>query len=390
MQALEGIRIVEIATHGPAAFCGGMLGDLGAEVIRIEVPADSALWRKSAFARKDHDHAWQTANRNKQSITLDLSTPAGREVAQALVSRADILLEEFLPGSLKPASLDYESCQRLNPGIVYCSITPYGQEGPYSHLPGDDLTAQAVGGYMMMEGSSLGNIGNQVEGAPILPTILAAEHKAATHASIAIMAALWNRRSSGRGQAVDISMLDGVVSQQGVRPMGRQRREFNLSGGIRETKDGKWVALAAGEPWTWANLIRVLGGPAEYEDRAAVESDRAKALEVDAFMTDRFKTRTRDEWMAAFEGVDTEVTPVYTPEEVAHDPQMSLRQQQIEVTTVDGRRMLQYGIPMHLPDTPGAVRTPAPRPGQDTDEVLGQLGYDAQAIKRLRSAGALG
>ncbi|MSQ22138.1 MAG: CoA transferase [Dehalococcoidia bacterium] len=388
MLALEGIRIIEIGTHGPAAFCGGMLGDLGAEVVRIEVPVGSPLWKQSAFARKNNDHAWQTANRNKQSIAIDLDTADGREVAHALVSRADVLLEESLPGSLRTAVLDYAGCRRLSQRIVYCSITPYGQEGPYSHLPGDDLTAEALGGYMMMEGNSLGNIGNPVQGPPALPTILVAEHKAATHGAIAIMAALWHRRSSGRGQQIDISMLDGVVSQQGVRSRGR--RELNLSGGIRETKDGKYVALAAGEPWTWANLIRTLGGPAEYEDRTVVQADRAKAQEVDAFLTNRFKTKARDEWISIFAGVDTELTPVYQPEEVANDPQMSMRHQQVEITTMDGRRMLQYGIPMHLPDTPGAVRSPAPQPGQDAEAVLRQLGYDAQAIRRLRQAGVVG
>ena len=390
MLALEGMHIVEIGTHGPAAFCGGMLGDLGAEVVRVEVPAASALFGQSAFARKDHDHAWQTANRNKQSISLDLDTPGGREVMQALVAWADVLLEEFLPGALRDVSLDYESCRHLNLRVVYCSITAYGEDGPYSHLPGDDLTAQALGGYLLMEGNTLGNIGNPVQGPPTLPTILVAEHKTATHGAIAIMAALWRRRGSGQGQFIDISMLDGVVSQQAVRPMGSQRRQVNLSSGIRESKDGGYVALAAGEPWTWANLVRTLGGPEEYEDRAAVEADLAKTLEVAAFMADRFKTKTRDEWMAAFEAVDTAVTPVYLPEEVAQDPQMRLRQQQIEVTTVDGRRSLQYGIPMHLPETPGAVRSPAPRPGQDTEPVLRQLGYDDQGIRRLREAGAEG
>lgn len=390
MLALQGVRIVEIGTHGPAAFCGGMLGDLGAEVVRVELPVASALFGQSAFARKDNDHAWQTANRNKQSITVDLDTPEGLEVIQGLVAWADVLLEEFLPGALRGASLDYERCHHINPKLVYCSITAYGQDGPYSHLPGDDITAQALGGYMMMAGNSLGNIGNPVQGPPRLPTILVAEHKAATHGAIAILSALWHRRTSGQGQSIDISMLDGVVSQQAVQPMGGQRREINLSGGIRETKDGKYVALAAGESWTWANLVRTLGGPEEYTDRVAIEADHAKVQEVNRFMVDRFKTKTRDEWVSAFEGVDTAVTPVYQPEEVAHDPQMRLRQQQIEVTTVDGRRSLQFGIPMHLPETPGAVRSPAPRPGQDAEAVLRQLGYKEQDIRRLREEGAVG
>ncbi|MDO8751068.1 MAG: CaiB/BaiF CoA-transferase family protein [Dehalococcoidia bacterium] len=390
MLALEGIHIVEIGTHGPAAFCGGMLGDLGAGVVRVELPEASALFGQSAFARKDHDHAWQTANRNKQSIAVDLGTPGGLNVVQGLVAWADVLLEESLPGALRNSSLGYDRCRTLNSRLVYCSITAYGQDGPYSHMAGDDLTAQALGGYMLMEGNSLGNIGNPVQGPPRLPTILVAEHKAATHGAIAIMAALWHRRSSGQGQFIDISMLDGVVSQQAVQPMGRQRRHVDLSHGIREAKDGKYVALAAGEPWTWANLVRTLGGPEEYVDRAAVEADQAKAVEVDRFLADIFKTKTRDEWIAVFDGVDTEVTPVYLPEEVAHDPQMRLRQQQIEVTTVDGRRSLQYGIPMHLPETPGAVRSPAPLPGQDAETVLRQLGYDTQAIRRLREEGAVG
>ena len=376
MLPLEGIHVLELDTRGPASFSAGMLGDLGAEVIRVELPAGAALAGRRALTSYQHDHARETANRNKQSITVAIDSERGMEVMEALVGWADVLLEEFLPGAMGEAGLGSERLHAINPRLVHCAITAYGHDGPYRNLPGDELTAQALGGYLQMRGNSLGNVANPVRGHSALPGAMVAEHKAASHAVIAVLAALRHRRMSGVGQFIDVSLLDGVVAQEAVRPMGggdRREGERRPSGGIYETKDGRYLALAAGEPWAWTNLITTLDRP-DYSDIRAINDDYNKGREVYDFVVSAFKTKTRDEWLAVFEDVDTEVAPVYLAEEVSGDPQMRLRDQQIEITTVDGRTLMQYGIPIHLSDTPGAVRGPAPRPGQDTDEVLRALG----------------
>ncbi|HVN64557.1 MAG TPA: CaiB/BaiF CoA-transferase family protein, partial [Candidatus Binataceae bacterium] len=307
-----------------------------------------------------------------------------------LARNADIVVEEYRPGVAKRLGIDYETLNKENPKLIYCAITGYGQTGPYRDLVGHDLNYISTAGVL----SIMGRPGQ----APTIPHNLIADFAGGgMHGAIGILAALAARNRTGRGQYVDISMMDGSIAlmaqvfatyfASGQIP---RRGETMLDGGIPnyntyETKDGKIITIGSLEPWFFANLCRILGR----EDLIPHEFNPDKRAEIGKFFTESFKTKTRDEWFEILAKTDICAGKMLTLDEVGSDPHVKAREMIVELDAPGGEKVKQVGVSIKLSETPGAIRSLAPRLGQHTDEVLGALGYQADQIAKWREEGAI-
>lgn len=388
--ALEGIKVVDLTRLAPGPYCTMFLADLGADVIKVE-PGGGRAQAFSAAISGEARRAYDAENRNKRSIVLNLKAEEAREVFYKLAKDADVIVEEFRPGVVKRLGVDYETIKEMNPKIVYCSLTGYGQDGPYRDLSGHDINYISTAGAQSMVGER--------EGPPAVVTNLIADYAAGgMHAAIGILAALVSRSITGKGQHVDISMMDGVVSMMHAELAGYfsdgfvpGRGDILSFGGmpfynIFETKDGKYVSLGALEPWFYQNLCKAVGR----EDFGPYEFDKGeKRDEIFAYFRETFRTKTRDEWVELLRQADVPAAPVYSLDEVPNDPQVKSRKMVVELDHPKLGKIKQAGISIKLSDTPGEVRSLAPMPGQHTDDILGELGYAKGAIEELRNSGAV-
>ena len=406
MLALEGKRILDLTHYPPGAFCTMILGDLGAEVIKIQAlleanerGADPGVMSKDDEAEKKS--AFDSLNRNKKSVGLNLKIESGRAVFERLVKTADIIVEGFRPGVVKRLKIDYETVKAINPSIIYCSLSGYGQDGPYSKLPGHDINYISLGGALNLIGSA--------DGPPVIPLNLIGDFAGASlHAVIGILAALVARGNTGSGQYVDIAYLDGVISlltwfttDYFSMDIARGRGETFLQGaypyyGVYEAKDGRYITIGCGEPWFWENLCRALGKE-EYipchsvlPDHHLYKPEGSKWGEVSSWLRKIFLTRTSDEWFNFLIEKDVPVGKVYTFEEVFQDPQVLHRQMVLELDHPSLGKVRQAGIAIKLSETPGKVRSFAPRFGEHTEEILLELGYSGDDITRFKDERAIG
>ncbi len=397
MMPLEGIRVLDLSRLAPGPFCTMLLGDLGADVIVIEAPPAtmrSPLRVEQVIAPDalERGAAYNALGRNKRSIILDLRRDAARQAFYRLVATADVLLEGFRPGVVNRLGVDYDALAALNPRLVYCSLTGYGQDGPYASLAGHDIDYLAVSGALDLIG--------QPGGPPAIPLNLVADYAAGgLHAAYAILAALLAREKTGRGQRIDIAMSDGVMYllaaalSQYFASGGKEehRGEGMLNGGVPyynvyQTRDGGWLAVGCLEAHFFANLCHVLG----CDDLAPFQYDAAHHEETFHRLRERFLTKTRDEWLDVLKDTEACVMPVQSLAEAVADRHNQQRGMVIEVEHPTLGKVPQVGIATKLAETPGHVRTTAPCPGQHTDEVLSQAGLAPDEIASLRRAGAAG
>lgn len=395
---LDGIKVLDLTRLAPGPFCTMILGDLGAEVIKIEEPGPPGGRRAQQAGAAGvklptggfGSSPYNALNRNKKSLGLNLKSPAGKQIYLRLAQRADIVVEEFRPGVAKRLGIDYETLSVRNPALIYCAVTGYGQDGPCRDVVGHDLNYIGTAGVL----SILGRKGEP----PTIPHNLLADYAGGgMHGAIGILAALVARQSTGRGQYVDISMLDGTIAllaqtfstffATGRAPL---RGETMLDGGIPNynfyrAKDGKYVTIAALEPWFFANLCKALGR----EDLIEHEFNPAKRDEIRSCFEAAFLTRTRDEWFDLLSKTDVCVGRMLDFEEVADDPQVRSRGMIVELDAPGGEKVRQVGVSVKLSSTPGAIRSLAPTLGQHTDEILGALGYPPETIARWRQEGAV-
>lgn len=403
MLALENIKVLDLAPLPPGALCSMFLGDLGAEVIRIEAPPETR--RPGAFGASPkgeqgrQEAAYNPLNRNKKSLGLNLRTEAGHQIFYRLVEKADIIIEGFRPGVVKRLGIDYDTVRELNPKIIYCSLSGYGQDGPYSNLPGHDINYISFGGALAL-------IGNP-DGPPVIPLNLIADFAGASlHGVIGILSALIARQRIGMGQYIDIAYVDGVISVltsftadyflKGIMP---KRGETALHGAypyyaVYETKDGKYISLGCLEPWFWENLCRALGKEEfiSYHflpDHLWHKPDGENWGKITAFLKQIFLTKARDEWFDFLAKRDVPVAKVYTLDEVFSDPQVKHREMVIEIDHPTLGKVRQVGIAIKMSETPGKVRSLSPLLGEHTDEVLLDLGYTKQEIENLRQTGVI-
>jgi len=400
---LEGIRILDTTRILPGPFCTMWLADMGADVIKIEetrgrysdiIGVDPALPQLTEEQRDDLLTACRLADRNKRSVTLNLKSEEGRGVFHRLAKQADVVVVEARPGVSKRLGIDYETLKEVNPAIIQCEITAYGQTGPYRGLPAHDPNCIGVAGVLGITGTA--------DGCHILPGVpLADLGGGGMQGVIGILCALFAREKTGRGQSVDISMTDGVLFWLATRHGGRyfatgkQPRLGERPALVYETKDSKYIVVAPLEPWLWERFCRTLGLEEYIPYRDYVmefcPDDRGKREEILLRIAEVFRTRTRDEWfrLLAWEA-DTCASPVYeTFEEVFSDPQVLHRQMIVEMDHPTLGKVKQVGIPIKLSDTPGKIRTLPPRHGQHTDEVLRETGYTLEEIGALRKTGVI-
>jgi len=393
---LDGIKVVDLTRLAPGPFCTMVMGDMGAEVIRVEEPrrpsqlageggnagvADNDAQRRAA--------AFNALNRNKRSIALDLKRTQAQEALKLLCQDADVFVEGFRPGVVQRLGCDYDTLSAANPRLVYCSISGYGQDGPYRDLVGHDINYLSIGG-------ALGLIG-QKDGPPTIPYNIIADYAAGgLQAVVGIMGALLAREKIGRGQYVDIAMTDGVaymlaavaseffrtgiVPRPGAMPLNGAAPYYNTY----RCKDGKYLSIGCIEPGFWENLCRALGT----EEFIALQHEQERYPEIFDRFRRIFRTYTRDEWWETLRRAgDVAVAPVYSLDEAFQDPQMSHREMSQEVGQVVGEPVRQVGVGPKLSQTAARVRRTGPMSGEHTQEVLRELGYSQDQIADIVQPG---
>ncbi len=405
MLALEDIRILDLTHLVPGALCTMILGDLGADVIKIEalpgVGGRGAGIGSSPIGEEGRRQAaFDALNRNKRSVGLNLRSENGREIFYRLAQKADVIVEGFRPGVVKRLGVDYEAIRAINSRVIYCSLSGYGQDGPYSNLSGHDINYISIAGVLNLIGTP--------DRPPVIPLNLLADFAGASlHGVIGILTALVARGRTGAGQYVDISYTDGAMSVMtwfisNYFSSGSifNRGETWLNGaypyyGVYEAKDGKYVSIGCVEPWFWENLCRALGKE-EYipycisPEHFLHKPEGEKWEEISSYFKQIFLTKTRDEWFDFFVEKDVPVGKVYTFDEVFNDPQVLHRQMVQEVEHPTLGKVKQPGIAIKLSETPGKVRSLAPIFGEHTEEILRELGYTKPQIGELRKSNIIG
>jgi alpha-methylacyl-CoA racemase len=376
---LDGFRIVEMGGIGPAPFAGALLGDLGADVLRIDRIAKPGV-------EPDLPPRFDFYNRNKRSVALDLKQPQAVAVVLDLVGKADALIEGFRPTVMERLGLGPEICHAVNPRLVYARMTGWGQEGPMSQEAGHDINYLALTGALHCLGDA--------DRPPPPPLNLVADlGGGALYLVVGLLAAAMEARHSGRGQTIDVAMIDGVTHLMSAFQAFRQqgtwtgRRADNIVDGGAPfygsyvTRDGKFVAVGAIEPHFYANLVKVMGIDREHlpdqNDRSAWPRMRRRFAEI-------FATRTRDEWAAVAAGRDACLAPVLTIDEAPEHPQMQARE---VYAAFDG---LRHPSPApRFSRTPSMLRRPTPAPGQDSRQALVDWGISSDQVAALESVGAI-
>jgi len=367
-----------------------ILGDLGAEVIKVEAPVDAGDRRQNgAFhspSKEDRrEAAFNPIDRNKQSLALNLRSERGREIFYRLAKTADVMVEAYRPGVAHRLKIDYKALSEINPKIIVCSITGYGQDGPYRDLAGHEVNYTAMAGALNL----IGEPGRK----PALPLTLVADRGgSAMQAAIGILSTIIARSKTGRGQYVDISSMDSVISllvwpsisyfYHNIVPergMTTDQGAYPYYG-VYRTKDNKYIAIGCIEPWLWEKFCREIGKeefiPYHFDPKHLVFSPNDKKWgEITAYMDKLFLTRTRDEWFEILRQKDIPVSKVNSLDEVFADEQVRHRRMIIEIEDPELGKVKQVGIATKLSETPGKVRSLAPTYGENTREILDGLGY---------------
>lgn len=377
--ALQGIRVLDLSRMLPGPYCSMILADHGAEVIAIE---DRRFLADGLF--------FGDLNRNKRHMVLNLKTSEGLAIFFKLAERADVILEGFRPGVVGRLGIDYQAVRAKNPGIIYCSISGYGQSGPYRHRAGHDVNYLSVAGV-------LGLIGEQGR-PPVIPGVQFADIAGgAMNAAIGILLALYARERRGQGQYIDISMTDGMVGflslpnffasrdncppQTGNSLLSHRFACYNTY----QTKDGRYLALGAVENRFWLGLCQHLGHP-EYGPLQYSEAHRQEIIDV---LRHTFAGKSLVEWEEELAGLDICVSAVRTMEEVLEHPLFTAREMVHRYVDGEGKECHGFGIAVKLSETPGSIRTPPTPFGAATRSVLAELGYGEAEIAGLLAKGVI-
>lgn len=382
-QLLTGLRVLDLSRLLPGPYCTMLLADQGADVIKVEDPAGGDYARFIDPVVDGVSVVFEMLNRGKCSVALNLKAEAGREIFLRLAEEADVILEGFRPGTVGRLGIGYEDVRAVNPQIVYCSLSGYGQTGPRRERAGHDVNYIGLAGLL--------GLNRRAGEPPVIPGVQVADLTGGLMAAFGIMAALWAREQTGEGRYVDVAMLDGVASWlvmaaapalagQPSPPPGQGL----LAGGVPcynvyETADGRYMSLGALEPKFWQNFC-VAVGREDLLDRAydpnALDSVRAI-----------FRQRSQAEWVQVFGTTDACCEPIHTIEKALDDSQLQARAMVVESEHPEAGQLRQLGVPVKFSDTDADVRGAAPALGEHTTEILTALGYNTEEIMALRKKG---
>lgn len=385
---LAGIRVLDctLALAGP--FCGLVLADLGADVIKIESPDPKARTEGGLAAYKGENGHFLIANRNKRGITLDLKQDSAREILHRLVRTADVFIQNYRPGVMQRLGCDWATLHEINPRLVYCSISGFGEGSPYADFAGFDLIAQGMSGLMSVTGLPDG-------GEPVKVGTPVCDLGAGMYGALGIVSALLHRVESGTGQHVEATLLDTPISWLTWRaaeywgtgelpePQGSGRAAYRAF----QCADGRWVNIGPSNR-LWPAACKTLGVPELIEDprfntaTLRVQNHR----ELSRLFQEQFCKRPAEEWICAFQRVGIPVGPIKNVAEILDDPHVKAREMVVEVDHPVIGRMKTLGVPVKLSETPGAVTRAAPTLGQHSDEILTELGYTGAEIASFRDA----
>ncbi len=383
---LEGIKILDLTRLLPFSYGSMLLADMGAEVIKIEQPSVGDYMRWLPPVNKKENYVFLSTNRNKKSITLNLRKAEGKEAFFRLARNADVIFESFRPGVVKKLGIEYESIQKINPKVIYCSCTGFGQSGPYRQRAGHDINYLGVSGVLGVTGRHLGK--------PVVPGVPVADMTAGVFCALAISAALAGRMSSDEGQYIDISMTDCMVSYMHLFSpalFGTTEVSLAVSGGnIRyetfETKDGKFISFGNLEDKFWFNLCDLIGREDLKECKFEEGQKQGGLMEE---IKDLFRSKTREEWLSLMEGKDICYGPVNEVEEIFEDPQIKHRDMHFEIEHPVEGKIGQIGFPIKFSKHSEIFRCPPPTLGEHTEEILKEVGYTAEEIEELRGSSAI-
>ena len=375
-------------------FCAKILAEFGANVVKIEPPGVGDALRKWRYLKNGTSLWWHVQSRNKRSVTLDLRKPDGQAIARKLIERADILVENFRPGTLEQWGLGYESLSNVNPGLVMVRISGYGQTGPYRHRPGFGVIGEAMGGLRYVTGTP--------DRPPSRVGVSIGDTLSALYGVIGAMFAIEARHSSGKGQVVDVALYESVFSV-----MESMLPEFDAFGTVRERtgsilpgiaptsaylcSDGSFVLIAANGDSIFKRLCFAMGRDDLAGDASLAHNDGRAARQqwLDGEIEAWTRSRSPDEVLAAMEKADVPASKIYSIRDIVADPHYAARAMIREIALADGSRLKVPGIVPKLSDTPGDFADGGPKLGEHTDEVLRSLGYDDAALADLRRRGVI-
>jgi len=389
-QALAGIRVLDLSRMLPGPFASMMLGDLGAEVIKVEEPTVGDPTRRSPPVLDKQSATFLQVNRNKKSIALDLKQAEARDIFLSLAETSDVILEQFRPGVVSRLGIGYDVVKQVNPRMVYCGLTGFGQSGPHRDRSGHDMNYLALAGVLGLTCDERGK--------PVIPGVQVADLAGGMVAAFAILAALMARQHTGVGQYVDVSMFDVMLAMLAVPAAHHFAGKTIAVGGkyaltgaypfynVYETCDGKYMTLGALEPKFWANFCKTV----EREELIARQFDDGERREQ-LFTAVRaiFKARTQSQWVEVMRDADCCCEPVLSMAEAFAHEQTVAREMVSNLTGLAGVRFMHLEPPYKLSDTPPQTDVGPPALGEHTDELLEAIGIDAQARERLRQAGAI-
>jgi len=391
---LEGIKIIDLSAALTGPFCTQLLGDFGAEVIKIEPPGKGDMLR--AFGPpylKGESPYFLLTNRNKRGITLDITKEKGREILIRLAEDADVLIENYRPSVKKKLKIDYDTLKAMNPRLIYCSISGFGQTGPYAERAGFDPIAQGMSGIASITGWK--------HTGPVRVGVAIGDSLGGIFATYGILLAIIERQRSGEGQRVETSLLEGLISVLGFQaakffatgerpePLGNDHGMVSPYGTFK-TKDG-FINIAAGNQGMWERLAKALGLAALIEDkRFRTVPDRVtNRAELGKLLEEKLAEKKTKDWEEILNGVGVANGPILHLDEVFQDPQVLHQEMLIEMDHPTIGRIKNLGFPAKLSRTPGAVRLPPPLLGQHTEEILKEQGYSLREIEGLRKEGII-
>jgi crotonobetainyl-CoA:carnitine CoA-transferase CaiB-like acyl-CoA transferase len=391
--ALAGLKVLDVSTLFAGPLAATMLGDFGADVIKIEHPRGDPV--RHHGASKNGVGLWaKVVGRNKRGITLYLGSTEGQEIFRRLAADADVVIENFRPGTLERWGLGYDQLAAVNPRLVLTRVTGFGQFGPYAGRPGFGTLAEAMSGFAAITG--------EPDGPPTLPPFGLADGIAALAAAFATMTALRARDRTGRGQVIDLAIIEPILTLVGpqptvwdalgqVQPRTGNRSANNAPRNTYITRDGRWVAVSTSAHSIAERVMRLVGRPELIDEPwFASGAERAQHADVlDEAVGSWIAERDRDEVVRAFEEAHAAVAPIYDVRDIVADPQFQALGSLVRVADPELGSVLMQNVVFRLSETPGRIASAGPSLGQHTAEVLAEVGVDADQLADLRSKGAV-